>query len=64
MDNWVISYLSLESVIMLSLFVSILVLFCVGSVFNNGKKDEKKKEPFMSRRQRMRKYNKKERQNK
>ena len=64
MDNWVISYLSLESVIMLSLFVFIVALFCVGSVFNNGKKDEKKKEPFMSRRQRMRKYNKKERQNK
>ena len=64
MDNWVISYLSLESVIMLSLFVFIVALFCVGSVFNNGKKDEKKKEnTYVSRRQRMRKYNKKESEN-
>jgi len=64
MDNWALSNLSLETIIMLSLFVSILVLFCVGSIFNNGKRDEKKKEPFISRKQRMRKYNKKERQNK
>ena len=56
--------LSLETTILLSLFIFIVVLFCVGSVFNNGKKDEKKKEPFISRKQRMRKYNKKERQNK
>jgi hypothetical protein len=59
----VISYLSLETTILLSLFIFIVVLFCIGSVFNNGKKDEKKKEPFMSRRQKLKEYNKRERRN-
>ena len=53
--------LSLETTILLSLFIFIVVLFCVGSVFNNGKKDKKKNEPFMSRRQKLKEYNKRER---
>jgi hypothetical protein len=48
---------------MLSLFLFILCLFCVGSVFENIKRDEKKKEPYMSRRQKVKEYNKAERRN-
>ena len=58
------TYLSLEYIIMLSLFIFVLALFSVGSVFENIKRDEKKKEPYKSRRQKLREYNKKERQNK
>ena len=58
------TYLSLEYIIMLSLFLFILCLFCVGSVFENIKRDEKKKEPYMSRRQKLKEYNRNERQNK
>ena len=71
MDNLAISYLSLESIIMLSLFGFILVLFCVGSVFNNGKRDNKNKKQsfghgstYVSRRQKVKEYNRKERRNK
>ncbi len=56
-------FLSLEYIIMLSLFLFILCLFCVGSVFENIKRDEKKKEPYMSRRQKVKEYNKAERRN-
>ena len=55
------TYLSLEYIIMLSLFLFILCLFCVGSVFENIKRDEKKKEPYKSRRQKLKEYNKAER---
>ena len=55
------TYLSLEYIIMLSLFISILVLFGVGSVFLNIERDEKKKEPYKSRRQKLKEYNKAER---
>ena len=58
------TYLSLEYIIMVSLFIFVLALFSVGSVFENIKRDEKKKEPYKSRRQKLREYNKKERQNK
>ena len=58
------TYLSLEYIIMLSLFIFVLALFSVGSVFENIKRDEKKKEPYKSRRQKLKEYNKKERQNK
>ena len=58
------TYLSLEYIIMLSLFIFVLALFSVGSVFENIKRDEKKKEPYKSRRQKLREYNKKGRQNK
>jgi len=58
------TYLSLEYIIMLSLFLFILCLFCVGSVFENIKRDEKKKEPYKSRQQKLREYNRKERRSK
>jgi|TARA_Y100000310_G_scaffold231366_1_gene233893 Tfp pilus assembly protein PilW len=45
---------------MLSLFISILVLFGVGSVFLNIERDEKKKEPYKSRRQKVKEYNRAE----
>ena len=64
LDNMINTYLSLEYIIMLSLFIFVLALFSVGSVFENIKRDEKKKEPYKSRRQKLREYNKKERQNK
>tara|TARA_B100001105_G_C21998492_1_gene276263 strand:+ start:148 stop:300 length:153 start_codon:yes stop_codon:yes gene_type:complete len=46
---------------MLSLFLFILCLFCVGSVFENIKRDEKKKESYKSRRQKVKEYNRAER---
>ena len=55
------TYLSLEYIIMLSLFIFVLALFSVGSVFENIKRDEKKKEPYKSRRQKLKEYNKAER---
>jgi Na+-transporting methylmalonyl-CoA/oxaloacetate decarboxylase gamma subunit len=55
------TYLSLEYIIMLSLFLFILCLFCVGSVFENIKRDEKKKESYKSRRQKVKEYNRAER---
>jgi len=58
------TYLSLEYIIMLSLFIFVLALFSVGSVFENIKRDEKKKEPYKSRQQKLREYNRKERRNK
>jgi hypothetical protein len=45
---------------MLSLFIFVLVLFCAGSVFENVKRDEKKKEPYKSRRQKLKEYNRAE----
>ena len=57
------TYLSLEYIIMLSLFIFVLALFSVGSVFENIKRDEKKKEPYMSRREKLKAYNKKEKRN-
>ena len=68
MDNFILkenikmvnTYLSLEYIIVLSLFIFVLVLFGAGSVFENIKRDEKKKEPFKSRRQKMKEYNKAE----
>jgi hypothetical protein len=63
MDNWAIAYLSLEAIIMVSLFGFMVVLFCLGSIFNNGKRDNKnKKQPYVSRRQKLKEYNKKERE--
>ena len=58
------TYLSLEYIIVLSLFIFVLALFSVGSVFENIKRDEKKKEPYKSRRQKLREYNRNERRNK
>ena len=58
------TYLSLEYIIMVSLLIFILILFGVGSVFENIKRDEKKKEPYKSRQQKLREYNRKERRNK
>ena len=57
------TYLSLEYIIMVSLLIFILILFGVGSVFENIKRDEKKKEPYMSRREKLKAYNKKEKRN-
>ena len=57
------TYLSLEYIIVLSLFIFVLALFSVGSVFENIKRDEKKKEPYMSRREKLKAYNKKEKRN-
>ena len=64
LDNMINTYLSLEYIIMLSLFIFVLALFSVGSVFENIKRDEKKKEPYKSRRQKLREYNKAERKKK
>ena len=72
MDNFILkenikmvnTYLSLEYIIMLSLLISVLVLFGAGSVFLNIERDEKKKEPYKSRRQKLREYNKAERKKK
>ncbi len=58
------TYLSLEYIIMLSLFIFVLALFSVGSVFENIKRDEKKKEPYKSRRQKLKEYNKAEKRKK
>ena len=44
-------------------FIFILVFFCAGSVFENIKRDEKKKEPYMTRREKLKAYNKKEKRN-
>ena len=57
------TYLTLEY-ISIVLFGLILILFSVGSVFENIKRDEKKKEPYKSRRQKLREYNRNERRNK
>ena len=57
------TYLSLEYIIMLSLFIFILVLFGAGSVFLNIERDEKKKESYKSRRQKVKEYNRAERRN-
>ena len=57
------TYLSLEYIIMLSLFIFVLALFSVGSVFLNVERDEKKKEPYTSRRQKVKEYNRAERRN-
>ena len=57
------TYLSLEYIIMLSLFIFILVLFSAGSVFLNIERDEKKKEPYKSRRQKLKEYNRAEKRN-
>ncbi len=54
------TYLSLEYIIVLSLFIFVLALFSVGSVFENIKRDEKKKEPYKSRRQKVKEYNRAE----
>lgn len=48
---------------MLSLFIFILVLFSAGSVFLNIERDEKKKEPYKSRRQKLKEYNRAEKRN-
>jgi len=65
MDNWAIAYLSLEYTIMLSLLVFILVIFGAGSIFNNVKRDDKKKkQTYVSRREKLKKYNRDERRNK
>ena len=43
---------------MVSLLGFWVVLFCLGSIFNNGKQDNKnKKQPYVSRRQRLKEYN-------
>ena len=55
------TYLSLEYIIMLSLFIFILVLFSAGSVFLNIERDGKKKESYKSRKQKLKEYNKAER---
>ncbi len=57
------TYLSLEYIIMLSLFIFILVLFSAGSVFLNIERDRKKKESYKSRRQKLKEYNKAEKRN-
>jgi len=57
------TYLSLEYIIMLSLFIFILVLFSAGSVFLNIERDGKKKESYKSRRQKLKEYNKAEKRN-
>ena len=57
------TYLSLEYIIMLSLFIFILVLFGAGSVFLNIERDEKKKESYKSRRQKVKEYNRAEKRN-
>ena len=57
------TYLSLEYIAIV-LFGLILILFSLGSVYLNIERDEKKKEPYKSRRQKLKEYNRKERQNK
>ena len=57
------TYLSLEYIIMLSLLISVLVLFGAGSVFLNIERDEKKKESYKSRRQKVKEYNRAEKRN-
>ncbi len=57
------TYLSLEYIIMLSLFIFILVLFSAGSVFLNIERDGKKKESYKSRRQKLKEYNKAKKRN-
>ena len=57
------TYLSLEYIIMLSLFIFILVLFGAGSVFLNIERDEKNKESYKSRRQKVKEYNRAEKRN-
>ena len=56
------TYLSLEYMVIV-LFGLILILFSLGSVYLNIERDEKKKEPYKSRRQKLREYNKKENRN-
>ena len=57
------TYLSLEYIILLSLFIFILVLFGTGSVFLNIERDDKKKESYKSRRQKVKEYNRAEKRN-
>ena len=57
------TYLSLEYMVIV-LFGLILILFSLGSVYLNIERDEKKKEPYKSRRQKLREYNKAERKKK
>lgn len=58
-------YVSIETILLVSLLGFWVVLFCLGSIFNNGKQDNKnKKQPYVSRRQRLKEYNRKERKNK
>ena len=71
MDNFILkenimvnTFLTFEYIIMISPFLLILTLFAFASVFENIKRDEKKKEPYKSRRQKLKEYNRKERQNK
>ena len=54
------TYLSLEYITIV-LFGLIMVLFSIGSVYLNIERDEKKKEPYKSRRQKVKEYNKAER---
>ena len=54
------TYLSLEYITIV-LFGLIMVLFSIGSVYLNIERDEKKKEPYKSRRQKLKEYNKAER---
>ena len=56
------TYLSLEYMVIV-LYGLILILFSLGSVYLNIERDEKKKEPYKSRRQKLREYNKKENRN-
>jgi len=56
------TYLSLEYITIV-LFGLIMVLFSIGSVYLNIERDEKKKEPYKSRRQKVKEYNRAERRN-
>jgi NADH:ubiquinone oxidoreductase subunit 3 (subunit A) len=56
------TYLSLEYIAIV-LFGLIMVLFSIGSVYLNIERDEKKKEPYKSRRQKVKEYNRAERRN-
>ena len=56
------TYLSLEYITIV-LFGLIMVLFSIGSVYLIIERDEKKKEPYKSRRQKVKEYNRAERRN-
>jgi len=56
------TYLSLEYITIV-LFGLIMVLFSIGSVYLNIERDEKKKEPYKSRRQKVKEYNRAVRRN-
>jgi hypothetical protein len=58
--------LMIPNEIKLIITMGILILFCVLMIWasgRNGKKD-KKKEPYITRRQKLKEYNRKERENK